>query len=310
MSSRIVKTFIFILSVVTVSTFSKFVLAADLTVTCDPSLPPECSSNPAGVALFYTTNIYPGWNDSKIVRAVNNYSDNRDFMLQVSSAGGLSNVLTLTISENGGPVLWSGTITQLHNSRTLVLSNILSHSNKEFSFSLLMDTSAGNEYQSNSLDLDFNFGFIQESIQPQVEKPSKRPVFKSSGDAKTTSVSPIILGVTNAASAIADKISNIIPSSEVTAPAVLVSEINANEAPNVLGDSVCADVSWWWLLFVLQFVLLWIFIKKPNYVTQFFVGIVFALIFWKNFCPWWDWVLSVFITLFWLFVFLKKKSRT
>jgi hypothetical protein len=74
---------------------------------------------------------------------------------------------------------------------------------------------------------------------------------------------------------------------------------------DVSAAGVCVDPKWWWLLFVLQGLIQYVIymtVKRENvhHRIRFYGAMggtvaVFAFIFWKFFCPWWDVALALLI---------------
>lgn len=100
-----------------------------------------------------------------------------------------------------------------------------------------------------------------------------------------------------------------------------VAGVTTEEIPEemVKGIGVCVDPWWWWFFFILQFVIHWFIYlvikekhvdkKKRFFVLQILNTGVFMYIFWKNFCPGWDVLVSMIIGLFWLFLTKRKFDK-
>ncbi len=131
--------------------------AASLNITCDTN---GCSST--GLKpLFSANDVYPGWEEEKTVEVINEYDETRDFAVEVSdldTGEGLSDVLTITISDNGTN-LYQDNLTNFKNRGFLILGNIASGDSNEYLFNVQMQTSARNEYQEKTSIFDMSLGF-------------------------------------------------------------------------------------------------------------------------------------------------------
>lgn len=139
--------------------FAGSVRAVDLTVTCDKN---GCTSSPDG-ALFSEDNLYPGKEITKIVRAENDYSEARDFaveMVKLISSDELEKIMTIEIKDltDNSLVYSSNVIANFANTYNL-LSSINSSASKNYQFTVSIPFWVGNDYQDKDLSFDLNLGF-------------------------------------------------------------------------------------------------------------------------------------------------------
>ena len=73
--------FFVLVFVVNVFLFINTVYAADLEVTCSTGSCDLSSSSP----LFSALNVVPNWKATKVVKAINNYAEDRNFALSINN---------------------------------------------------------------------------------------------------------------------------------------------------------------------------------------------------------------------------------
>ncbi len=140
------------------------VSASDLRVECDQD---GCTASGTGDFLS-GENIYPGWDQTKIIEAVNKYSDDRNFALQVvnfNDPDGLGEKFVVKIEEvnPAGSVLFENSLKNLYDQAYFELSKVGSDRSREYSFTIKLPTEAGNKFKNKSLDFDLQFGFDEDA---------------------------------------------------------------------------------------------------------------------------------------------------
>jgi len=134
------------------------VLAADLIITCDND---GCGKD-NDLSLFSEEDIYPGWETSRVIEAVNNYPEDRQFALEVnnfSQSGELGGVLEIEVKEVGGTTFYSGDLVGFSNQGYQILSTVSWGSSKEYQLSVYLPTWVGNDYQDKRASFDLSLGF-------------------------------------------------------------------------------------------------------------------------------------------------------
>lgn len=150
---------------ITTFVFTTQVSAVDFSVDCDGS-GPTCSKS--GLEpLFPNSEIwYPGKVLTKSFSLKNSSSETRSMAFKSikTSEGSLQEVILISLSEAGGPVLWSGTLADLYLLDQIELGNFSSGTQKSFNIQASMSPSAGNEYQNKSTIFDLKFGLFGSPI--------------------------------------------------------------------------------------------------------------------------------------------------
>ena len=154
------------------SFFTLDVLAADLDVTCDSG---SCSVLPSG-PLFSETNIYPNWGVTKTIKAINNYTQDATFAVEVADLtdlNGLGDILEITIKKTGDAVnIYNDNLTNFKNYGYLLLSDISAGGTQDYDFGVKMQKSADDQYQNLNLDFDLTLGF---ELLPLSSSPTSTP---------------------------------------------------------------------------------------------------------------------------------------
>jgi hypothetical protein len=151
---------LFLLSSLSV-TLIKASRAEDYSVTCGPT---GCSS--PGGPIFNEQNLAPTNTVTKQIKIVNNYSEDRNFALEIKSSNfidstpSMADVLSIEIWENGGSKIYGPkSINQLKNDAYVILGNKIPHSQfKLYDFIITM-ANVGNDYQSKQTRFDLSLGF-------------------------------------------------------------------------------------------------------------------------------------------------------
>ncbi len=287
------------------SLFQKNALA--LEVVCQDSGCTKSSNEP----LFDAENISPKWGEEKSFLAINKFSETRKFAILVTSPAlfdilpnPLEKVINITIKEKeSGSILWGPkSLSDFKNAGELQLSDVPSGESRNYIFNAEL-ADVDNNYQGKKVTFDLVVGF--ETLQSSGSKNS--PTFHSHRNTGGAGTAAAVAGITA-----------YLPFEEtagVSAPATSQPGI-VLPAGEVKGASTCTDPKLWWILFVIQFLISFIFYKRANkqnmdkkklhFFIQILNDIVFIFIFWKYFCPWWDVLVSVLIGVFWV-ILLKRK---
>ena len=129
----------------------------DLTITCTNN---SCSKS-SNLPLFSELNIAPGSKNTQSVKVINNRSDNCNLLFKLnsnSSSNQLFSVQTISIVSDN-TVWYAGAFNNLFDNNNHQLGNIDSNQYKNYQWTISLNQSAGNEYQSlnTSFNIDFNF---------------------------------------------------------------------------------------------------------------------------------------------------------
>lgn len=124
---------------------------------------------PAGSPIFTISNFAPGQSQSHIVSVKNNATTTRPVGVRgvkTSETGSISNVLNITISQNGSD-LYGGTagtktlsqfFTESSNLNGIPLSLLPPSASTNYVFKVEFNQSAGNEFQGKSITFDLKIG--------------------------------------------------------------------------------------------------------------------------------------------------------
>ncbi len=155
--------------------------------------------------IFSVTNMKPGDTQSRTVTIHNGASVNRPIAIKgvkTNETGNLSNALQLQILD-GATVLYdkplSAFFTDSLNPEGIALTTVTAGTNKNYTFKVTFQQSAGNEYQSKTVVFTIVIGMtsnIPVACQ-EIDMTGRFPVFGTSGNdiLKGTSKADIILGL-------------------------------------------------------------------------------------------------------------------
>lgn len=135
--------------------------AADQTITC---LEGGCSG--ISGALFNETNLTPGSVITRSLKVENNYSQERNFAVEIDDASfsdstpSLSTMLTLKVKEeeSGSEVYGPKTLEEWKNDGSVFLSKVPAGGVRNYDFEVKL-ADVDNDYQGTSLTFDLRFGF-------------------------------------------------------------------------------------------------------------------------------------------------------
>lgn len=138
---------------------SNSVMAADLTVTCNAS---DCTPD-SSPAIFPSTEIwYPGKTLTKTVNLANISGDPIDLNItnaDTSTTGDLDQVMNLTIKRVlTGINVFDDTVGNFYGT-SIDLPTLSNGTNEDYEFVAVMNSSAGNTYQSKETKFDLLFNF-------------------------------------------------------------------------------------------------------------------------------------------------------
>ncbi|OGG04035.1 hypothetical protein A2W14_06200 [Candidatus Gottesmanbacteria bacterium RBG_16_37_8] len=234
----------------------KIARAADIEVTCDSSY---CMPSSLPSFLSGEGNWYPGKTVSKTMKISNNSTSGHTLIIEDRNhqvTNDLDKAINFQVKEQGGSILWTGTMDDFINANEVTLSDIASNSFKEYELKYSMDQSIGNNYKDSSMSLDFVLGFKAPDPTPTGapdnggSNPS--PTLTPSGGTGNATSRFVIRTVINRERII------------VTIPPVLGLEVRESgsgvpprggEWWNLFGGAACRVAPWWFLLFSLQFLL-------------------------------------------------------
>lgn len=302
-----------------------------------------CSMSPAaGATLFYQTDWKPGDTVTKRIY-VKNYDHNDECNLklktknEIQTPSNFAGAQFTAIRRGSGAIYgnYDGSTSRAVSGKTL--QNVFDASKISlgtigddgasalYYWTVTFDINAGNEFQKATMLFDFDLEFTcdhddddddhddhdddddDDDDNDNDTKIPSTPVYNSgyvgyyynSGDVageSTTSVTPVpTVKPTKRPS----------PTPRPTEP-----------LPEVAGAGICTDPWWWWLVYAIQAVVMFAIytlinknsVNKRNifYVIKILSAMVFGFIFWKWFCPWWDWIVSLLASAIVLF-FIKQK---
>lgn len=295
-------------------------------VTCQNS---GCTLNPDNTPLFSESNILPLWSTTKTVTAHSLYSEARKFAVLVTNPiffdilpNPLEKEINITIKEGeSGAILWGPkTLADFKNAGEIQLSNIPSGEYRNYLFNAELGD-VDNSYQGKEVTFDLVVGFETLPVPDSKDGGgSDENDDKDSGEDGQSLVSAVAglatqLGFGGPPQTLEEVAGTIAP--ETLEPeAVLPGDDSIGK---VKGTSVCVDPKFWWLLFIVQFLLCYIFYKRVNkqnydkkkqhYSIEVVINLVFMFIFWKYFCPWWDVLVSGLIGVFWILLLRRKITK-
>jgi hypothetical protein len=285
-----------------------------LDVTCQSS---GCTLNPDNTPLFSESGVFPLWSSTKNITAKNLYPETRKFALEVKKAtfsdslpASLAEVLQVTVQEieSGITLYGPSKLSDVKDAGWILLSNIPSGAIRNYDITIRMDD-VGNAYQNKHVRFDMSVGF--DAVVPQeIDTPSHEDKDEDEDGGGGVGGGS---GITSAVAGIATQLGfggpaqnfeEVAGTSASATPELVFPK--DDPAGNVKGASTCVDPKFWWVLFIVQFLLCFVFYKWSNKFVQILVDLVFILIFWKFFCPWWDVLASALIGVFWLLLLRRK----
>jgi len=167
--NRICFYFITILLIIIVIPCNAFA-SISLTIDCSDS---DCTTN--SVPLFSDSDgrWYPGRLFSRHITLNNSSSQPASFTLTPHSqnTNQLADALALSIVLNS-TVIWAGSLPDFYNLNQLPLGTIYPATAQDYTFSVLMDPAAGNEYQHLQAVFSLDVVFTTEPSQPVVNGAS------------------------------------------------------------------------------------------------------------------------------------------
>lgn len=226
-----------------------------------------------------------------------------------NSQGNLDRVLNLTISRTiNGYVLYENSLKNFFSDPPVRLSTLSSGEAEEYAFKILMDSSAGNEFQGKaaSFDLVFNFSEVSESPTPTnipdptstplpgpTETPGPGPTSTPGPSANTTNPTstpipvfyPFFAPITTIIPTVAEEVLG----GETTPSPALPGGVLGTTQTN--GTKSCRNSFWWFLLLALQMTLNLSIIRRiPKKLASLTNIIILAVntisvfLFWQFFC--------------------------
>jgi len=163
--NKTVKTIlIFTIAVFGAGLVPTFALAADLEVHFQET------------PLFDEANFLPGQTVTRSVEVKNNATETKKVGVEIidkltpqCSTNCLSDVLDLTISEQGGNTLLSGSLTAFYGAGEKILSDLAPNSTTTYLFAIIFRPLAGNNYQDSKSNFDVKIGFFgKEAIGQEI----------------------------------------------------------------------------------------------------------------------------------------------
>ncbi len=253
---KLIKSFIFAFFAFAFFASASFASAQDFKITCTTG---SCTQDPSG-AIFNSTNIYPGWSITKVIKGINNYSQDATFATNLSnlintqdsgSTGNLSDVLVINFKKTGSlTIIYEDTLTNFKNYGYLKLSDISSGGNQDYDVNVTMQTSADNEYQSVQATFDLILGF------ELIPLPSQAPGSPTPGSSEPGSPGPAVSPSPFFGGAVAG-----VATEALIEPSASVGELFL---PQVKGESTSNNNYFWWLLLLIPVILGWIYFYRKR----------------------------------------------
>jgi hypothetical protein len=297
--------------------FSGVAQAVDQTITCTST---DCSEFSG--ALFSETNIAPGDSITRTIHVLNTTNPDSchlkmsattpftigrvgsgDFPFKLFTAiyDGSDNFYGLR--DDVGKATNSRTLGNLSNDTPISLGSIAAGGSRDYNWTVYFDETSDNTYQEANTKFNFSIEFKCGSEDKTITDKDEDEGEDGGGGVGGGS------GITSAVTGIATQLGfgafeEVAGTSASATPEIVFPK--DDPAGNVKGASTCVDPKFWWVFFIVQFLLCFIFYKRPNKFIQILVDLVFILIFWKFFCPWWDVLVSALIGVFWLLLLRRK----
>ena len=333
---KIIRLFLFSLFITALFAFvfTGIAKASDQTITC---ISTDCSG--LSGALFTETNLAPGDSITRVLHILNttnpdscNLTMSATTPLTTGNAGssdfttklftaiydGSSDVYG--VRDVTGKATNSKTLGNLYGDTPIFLGSIVAGGNRDYNWTVYFDKDSDNTYQAASTKFDLNLTFVCGN------PPAFNPGEGGDGDGDGSD------GDTGGESAITSAVAGIATQLGFRGPPLFFEEVAGTSTPatsqpeivppedegagKVKGVSACVDPKLWWVLFIVQFLLGYLFYRRVNkqnmhkkrwhFFFQVVNDLVFMFIFWKYFCPWWDVLVSALIGVFWL-TLLKRK---
>lgn len=294
-----------------------------LEVTCQNS---GCTANPDHVPLFLELNIVPFWSVTKTVTARNLYSETRKFAFTIVSgtyidslSNPLGDVLDLTVREvESDSVLYGpAKLTDVKDAGFILLSNIPSGGTRNYDFTVKMDN-VGNVYQNKNVRFDINVGFdtftpLEDDDSDGSDESDEPKEGGGIGGGILGTTVQYLMGMLEVGGTSSESSGPFKPPTEV------VDTLGSENVGAISGTQVCKLPWGWWLVFVLQMLIDYLVYKsistrnyrKPLkfYLISILTTAAFVYIFWRFFCPTWDYWVSGLLGLVWLLLIQRKIKK-
>jgi hypothetical protein len=323
--------------------------AADINVEC-----PGCTIIAGSTDPLFSQTLdgywYPGRVITKTINLKNIGSDIREMGLKGTETseelGILKEVMSVSISNSGGTVIWAGSLTEFYEHAGITLGVFNPKTNRDFDFSVSMDADSNNDYQGLESVFDLTLGFWGDVITP-TPAPKKLSMSTGGGDGlsdelgcgshgcnpQTSGPQTGVLGVAYAPG-IEQVVLGATESSVPTiAPTATPEEQPMGEVFGVKDNNVVCKECIWWQILLLEVVLLslhyFVIVKKfksknKNLMSSLIMVLAFAVFILVNkscFGSWLNWFWpnssSIFCKLFvvfdlligLLFIYGRRESK-
>lgn len=281
---------------------------ADIVVECDDNADGNQCDIKSGTKLFSEDYLMPGQTVARSIQ-ITNYDHNDDCHLKMSTKNESTDVVDMpqrlfTFIKKNGVVFYgvndgNGNATSSKNLQNIFDASYIdfgkitnSGGSATYDWVVTLDTGMNNSYQGTSTSFDFSINFVCDHDESSNSETS------SGGNtlgAITASVTQF-LGF------------NPLPVTEQNAGEEQPSEesVAGVSTQEVAGATACKNPWWIWILFIVQFLIHLVLNKKSKkdrkVFSQGLLGILSAIVVYLTFCQKWLALVSVVISLFWIFI--------
>ncbi|HLD51199.1 hypothetical protein A3K34_01230 [candidate division WWE3 bacterium RIFOXYC1_FULL_40_10] len=305
----------------------------DLTLTCSET---DCILSSSGTLseIFEEENILPGESFSQNLTVVNGQSNDCNLVLntndEVQTPNGFASRLFTVIKSGATDVFGvrdgssaassNKNLNEVFTTTNLGFGTIPHNATTVFNWVVTFDPTAGNEFQgANTIfDFDMNFTCVDEGSSEDDDDNDE-------GDDSDTEEEEVVPTQTFIGGLV---------SFFAQSPAEEIGEVAGESTPSlgkpvintILGGDVggaesekCTDPWWWWVFFVFQALIsgvLYPYVTKDhiNKKSRFYLlggvaNVLAIYIYFRNFCPWWDWLLSLVLAVLGLLLVKRKFSK-
>ncbi len=257
------KKFSILFSLICFLSISSAVHAYDMEVQCTSA---KCAVSSHAPLFPPGVNWIPEKTVEKRIIIKNTEGSEKEVYLKIipgDQSGSLDSYMNLTLAEENGPILWTGTLAELFALETLALKKVAVHHSFPLTMKASMDTQTPNTMQGASSTFDFGFGFTEQ----QTENTTSSNGSNSSGNhsANPNNTQDAATSQSNPVTAVLGTVTNLFNGANEASESSDGEEENVL-LPAVLGTSdaqsmSCVTHPFWWVILVVETALLFATLK-------------------------------------------------
>ncbi|MBI5449550.1 hypothetical protein HY948_04525, partial [Candidatus Gottesmanbacteria bacterium] len=141
--------------------------AQDLSVSCSGS---GCTPSTSTALFESTEKWYPGKSITKVIRITNSNTASQDVATKTqnsSATGTVDSVITMSIRRvSTNAIVWSGSLQNFYAAGDIALATFASGAIDDFAYTVALNQSASNSFQSLETAFDLLLGFVTADVTP------------------------------------------------------------------------------------------------------------------------------------------------